>query len=73
MYAYWFPAREQDGDTLLLVSFERNNLDTEPIRRRCQSLGPVVERWVRVNGTPVRPYYTRVAYNYRSGGFHQSP
>ena len=70
MYAYWFAPREQDGATLLLVSFRRNELKTGTIHRRCESLGPIEERFIRVNGDPVRAYYTRVAYNYHSTVYH---
>ena len=66
MYAYWFPAQEQDGDTLLLVSFERDNLDAGPIRRRCEAFGPVEERLIQLHGIHVRPYYTRAAFRYRA-------
>ena len=66
MYAYWFPPREQDGATLLLVSFRRNELKTGTIHRRCESLGPIEEHFVQVNGCRVRAYYTRVAVHYHS-------
>ena len=66
MYAYWFPPREQDGATLLLVSFRRNELKTGTIHRRCETLGPIEEHTLQVNGRPVRAYYTRVAYSYHS-------
>ena len=69
MYAYWFPVGEQKGDTLLLVSFELDSLDTGPIRR-CEAFGPVEEQFIQLKGTRVRPYYTRAAFHYRAGGFH---
>ena len=71
MYAYWFPPRELDGATLLLVSFRRDELKTGLIRRRCGSLGPIEEQSVQVNGTPFRAYYTRVVRNYQSDGYHR--
>ena len=43
MYAYWFPPQAQDGATLLLVSFRRNELKTGPIHRRCEALDPIEE------------------------------
>ncbi len=70
MYAYWFPPREQEGATLLLASFRRNELKTGTIHRRCETLGPIEEQFIRVNGSPVRAYYTRVAYNYHSTVYH---
>ncbi len=66
MYAYWFPPGEQDGTTLLLVSFRRDELKTGPIHRHCEKLGPIEEQSLQVNGYPVRAYYTRVAYDYHS-------
>ncbi len=70
MYAYWFPPHEQDGATLLLVSFRRNELKTGTIHRRCETLGPIEEQFVRINGYPVRTYFTRVAYDYHSTVYH---
>ena len=69
MYAYWFPAREQEGATLLLVSFDRDDLGSLQPRRHCRPLGPVQEAWVRVRGEAVRPFYTRVGYNYSYKGY----
>ena len=37
MYAYWFPPHEQDGATLLLVSFRRNELKSGTIHRHLPS------------------------------------
>ena len=69
MYAYWFPIREQDGANLLLVGFRRNELQSASIRQRGESLGPIEEQTLRLNGAPVRKYYTRVVHHYLSGGY----
>ena len=71
MYAYWFPPREQDGATLLLVSFRRDELKSKAVHRRSESLGPIEEQSLQFKGCPVRPYYTRVAYNYLSAGYRR--
>ena len=65
MYAYWFPVREQKDATLLLVSFDRTDLNSSRVRLRCASLGPVETTWLQVNGRPVRPVYTQAAYHFR--------
>ena len=65
MYSYWFPAPEQEGATLLLVSFDAKDLGSHRVRLRCAPLGPVETSWIQVNGKPVRPYYTQVGYHFR--------
>ncbi len=65
MYSYWFPAPEQEGATLLLVSFDIKDLGSRRVRLRCAPLGPVETSWIQVNGKPVRPYYTQVGYAFR--------
>ena len=64
MYAYWFPAQQADGDTLLLAAFERKDIDSPRIPRHSTSAGPVEEHLLRIDGRPVRPYYTRVVFGY---------
>ena len=64
MYSYWFPVREQEGATLLLVSFNKKDLNSHRVRLHCQPLGPVETDWIRVKGKPVRPYYTQVGYHF---------
>ncbi len=64
MYAYWFPVKEQEGATLLLVSFDEKPLDSNRVRQHCQPLSPVEKAWIEVNGKRVRPYYTRVGYHF---------
>ena len=65
MYAYWFPVREQEDATLLLVSFDRKDLNSIRARMHCRPLGPVETAWIQVNGQPVRPYFTQVGYHFR--------
>ena len=68
MYKFWFPAKDQDGATLLLVSFDREDLDRRLIHKRSGLLGPIEEHWLRRGGKDIRPYYTRVVSEYRPGG-----
>ncbi|HZJ15011.1 MAG TPA: glycosyltransferase family 39 protein [Chthoniobacteraceae bacterium] len=64
MYEFWFPSKEQWGATLLLVSFQRHDLDAGRVRARCAPLGPIEEHWLERDGRRIRQYYTRVAENY---------
>jgi len=66
MYEFWFPAKEQDDATLLLVSFEEKSLASRRIRKHCEKLGPITESWIIRGGVKIRPYYTRIAYHYHS-------
>jgi dolichol-phosphate mannosyltransferase len=66
MYAYWSPAAEADGATLVLASFKREALDEASVRRRCAALDPIEEHALTVHGKPVCRYYTRIVYDYHS-------
>lgn len=68
MYEFWFPPAELEGATLLLVSFDRGDLDRRRVRDRCAPLGEIEEHWIDRGGKKVRRYYTRVAENYRPNG-----
>jgi hypothetical protein len=67
MYEFWFPPLAQQGATLLLVSFNRGDLDRRRVRDRCAPLGEIEEHWIERNGMKVRNYFTRVAENYKPG------
>lgn len=67
MYEFWFPPKEQEGATLLLVSFDRGDLDRRRVRDRSERQGEIVESWIERGGKKVRPYFTRVVENYRPG------
>ena len=73
MYAYWFPVKEQNGATLLLVSFDPKDLNSIRARLHCRPLGPVQTAWLQVNGKPVRPYYTQVGYHFRDERYPRLP
>ena len=66
MYKSWFPAREQEGATLLLVSFDQLDLQKNRIREQSEELGPIQKYWIEREGIKIRPYYTRVAFRYCS-------
>jgi hypothetical protein len=66
MYAYWFPAPEQEGATLIMCSFERQWLDSRAVRRHCATLEPVRAHTITVDGKQVCNYYTRVASGYHA-------
>ena len=67
MYEFWFPPREQAGATLLLVSFDRGDLDRRRVRDRVGKRGEIEEHWIERDGRKVRPYFTCVAEGYRPG------
>jgi dolichol-phosphate mannosyltransferase len=64
MYEFWFPPMEHYGATLLLVSFQRHDLDAGRVQARCAPLEPIEEHWLERDGRRIRRYYTRVAENY---------
>ncbi len=66
MYAFWFPPALEEGATMLLVAFEKKDLQSPRIDRHSVGSGPVEEHELQVHGKPVRPYYTRVVFDYRS-------
>lgn len=65
MYEFWFPLREQRGATLLLVTFNRDQLDRPIVRERCATLGNVEDHWIERGGRKIRRYFTRVAEDYQ--------
>ena len=65
MYSYWFPVEELRGSTLLLVTFNRPDLDVRRVREHSGMLSDIEEHWIERDGKRIRPYYTRVAGNYQ--------
>ncbi len=65
MYEFWFPPRDQEGATLLLVSFDRSVLNRHRVRDHFTSVGEIEEQWVERGGKKIRPYFTRVGESYR--------
>ena len=66
MFEFWTPPASLQGATLLLVSFQRQDLDREAIRRRCLALGPITEHHLTRNGKPIRSYFTSIASGYQT-------
>lgn len=65
MYEQWFPASQQAGRTLLLVSFDAASLGATQLMRYVERLDPLHEGTLVRGGQFVRRYYYRVAYAYR--------
>jgi hypothetical protein len=65
MFEFWTPPPSLEGATLLLVSFQRQELDRTAISKRCLRLGPITEHLLTRNGKPICPYFTSVASDYR--------
>lgn len=65
MYERWFPALELKGSTLLLVSFNRGDLDRREIRNRTGRRGEIKEHIFKRDGKKLRPFYTRVVEDYQ--------
>jgi len=67
MYEYWFPSREQNGRTLILVSFDVKGLEYKVVAARVRSLGPIREQSITKNGRTVGHFFYRLAYGYHAG------
>lgn len=67
MYEYWFPEEAERGATILLVSFDRGDLDRRRVRDRTSKRGEIEEYWIERGGKKVRQYFTRVVEGYRPG------
>ncbi len=66
MFEFWTSPPSLEGATLLLVSFQRQELDRTAIRKRCLRLGPITEHRLTRNGKPIRSYFTSIASGYSS-------
>lgn len=65
MYAEWFPAEQQRGRTLLLVSLDRGDLADERLAAWVEHLGPIQTRVIEKHGRPALRFHVRVAEDYR--------
>lgn len=68
MYAGWFPAEQQRGRDLLLVSLDRGHLADERLTAWVEHLGPIQTRVIEKHGRPVLRVHFRVAESYRPSG-----
>jgi dolichol-phosphate mannosyltransferase len=65
MYGQWTPPELQKRRDLLLVAFDRNELIGELVESHVERLGPIEDDVLVRDGTVIRHYYHRFAYNYR--------
>lgn len=65
MYSQWMPPQAQEGRNLLLVAWTPGELDDKYIRARVERLGPIEDDVLTRNGTIIRHYYHRLAFDYR--------
>ncbi len=66
MYEFWFPAAEQQGKTIVIVSRHRDWLDGEKVVPRFDSLSAITTLPVSLNGKEIGKYYARVGFGYRA-------
>ncbi len=66
MYEWWFPKKLQEGRTLLLVSFDADDLTHSSVLRHVERLGPIEKGVFGKNGKPIRPFFYCYAVGYRS-------
>jgi hypothetical protein len=66
MYGRWVPEKLQVHKNLLLVGFERGDLESAAVVARVARLGPVEDDELLRDGRLVRHYYHRLAYDYQS-------
>lgn len=67
MYGIWFPARDLEGRTMLLVAKDASRLEGEHVSSRVASAGPIGAIDVHRNGHPAGRYHYRVVTGYRPG------
>jgi hypothetical protein len=64
MYEWWFPPNEQAGKSLVLVAFEKAQLERDSIRHRVERADPVQRGEVMRDGRVIRDFYWLVAHDY---------
>ena len=65
MYEFWFPLAQQHGKTMLLVSNDKNHLQTNRVLERVKTAGEISEVIVSKNGQPSGRYYYRLVKGYQ--------
>jgi dolichol-phosphate mannosyltransferase len=65
MYDWWFPRNEQVGKDLVLVAFEKADLERDTIRHRLTHADSIKRGDVMRNGRVIRHFYWRVGHDYR--------
>lgn len=65
MYEFWFPLAQQHGKTMLLVSNDKNHLQTNRVLDRVKTAGEISDVNVSKNGQPSGHYYYRLVKGYQ--------
>lgn len=68
MYDIWHPTETVKGNTAVLVSVKRNELEQDDIPQYFSRLTDIQEQIVRKNGTVVGSFYYRIGYDLGSCG-----
>jgi dolichol-phosphate mannosyltransferase len=66
MYGLWMPPKRQEHKDLLLVAWDRADLEDKSVAAQVERLGPIEDQQLTRDGKLVRHYYLRLAYGYRS-------
>jgi dolichol-phosphate mannosyltransferase len=73
MYEWWFPTKLQEDRALVLVGFDAVDLKQNSILRHVTRVGPVKKGTLTKNGKPIRTYFYRYAFGYRSSEQKDAP
>ena len=65
MYEFWFPANEQNGKTMLLVSEKMDDLNSERVLSRTKPIGDIKMLITQKNGKQTGTYYYRLVEKYQ--------
>jgi len=66
MFETWSSPKEGEGQPLVLVGFEYEDLARDDVLDRVTLAGPIVEQRLERYGFPVGAFFTRVVYGYRA-------
>lgn len=66
MYAQWMPPQAQEHRDLLLVAFSPAELEDRSIQLHVARLGPIEDDVLTRDGSVIRHYYHRLAFDYRA-------
>jgi len=65
MYGFWFPAKHQLGQSLVLVAFEKADLERESVARRTVGESPIQRGEITRDGKVIREFFWRTAAEYQ--------
>jgi dolichol-phosphate mannosyltransferase len=65
MYERWFPLAAERGRTLLLVAWNREDLEGDRLQSSVERLDPISEGTLMRDGEVIHRYYHRLAHGYR--------